>query len=515
MIEVRRALLSMHDKTGLLEFARALHAAGVQILSTGGTARALGEAGIPVIAVADHTGAPEILGGRVKTLHPRIHGGILMRRDVASDRAEAESGGIVPIDLVAVSLYPFEETVARPGATAGDCIENIDIGGPAMIRSAAKNHAHVVIVTHPDDYAVVTAEIRGAGGVSEETARTLAARAYARTAAYDAAIATWMAAHAATESPEVILRARRLSSLRYGENPHQQAAAHEVPGERGGVLQARIVQGKELSYNNIVDLDAAWCLARDLEAPGVAIIKHANPCGAAEGPDLASALAAARACDPVSAFGGVYAFNVPLTAAVARDLLDGFFIECVIAPAIEAAALQLLAQKKNVRVLEGSLPPRPRDGREWKRIAGGLLAQDWDDATAAPADLRTVTRREPTPSELRALSFAWRVVRHVKSNAIVFCSENATLGIGAGQSSRVDAAEIAILKARKHGLDLHGSAVASDAFFPFRDGLDAAAAAGATAAIQPGGSMRDDEVIAAANEHGMAMLVTGRRHFRH
>ena len=515
MIRVRRALLSMHDKAGLAEFARALHRMGIEILSTGGTAQLLEASGIPVTAVAAFTGSPEIFGGRVKTLHPKIHGGILYRRGHEGDEREAREQGVTGIDLVAVSLYPFERTLATPGATREDCVENVDIGGPAMIRSAAKNHAHVVVLTDPSDYAAVLAELAEQGGVGEATAAALAARAYARTAAYDAAIASWLARDAGTTPRSAVLAGSLAAPLRYGENPHQAASAYAVAGERGGVLQARMLQGKDLSYNNLVDLDAAWCLARDLRPPGVAIIKHANPCGAAEGDGLPSALHAARATDPVSAYGGVYAFNAPVTRETVQRLLDGFFIECVIAPDFEPGAVEILQGKKNVRVLQGDLPPMTRDGAEWKRLAGGFLVQDWDDAALETSELRVATSREPSESEMRALLFAWRVTKHVKSNAIVFCSERATLGIGAGQSSRVDSAELAVMKAAKHGLSLRGSVVGSDAFFPFRDGLDVAARAGATAAIQPGGSVRDDEVVAAADEHRMAMLMTGRRHFRH
>ena len=514
MIRIRRALLAVHDKAGLPGLARALHGAGVELLSTGGTAAAIEAAGVPVTKVADVTGFPELFGGRVKTLHPKIHGGILFRRDEPQDRREAEEHGIEAIDLVIVSLYPFERVVAS-GASAAECIENIDIGGPAMIRAAAKNHEHVVVVTDPSDYTALLQELQDQGGVSRHAARELAARAFARVSAYDAAVAAWMTHQSEADFDELVLRGHRVMPLRYGENPHQQAAAYAVPGERGGVLQARIVQGKELSYNNIVDLDAAWSLVRDLGTPGVAIIKHANPCGVAEGVSLHDALLRSRACDPVSAFGGVYAFNAPLTADAAAALVEGFFVECVMAPSFEPAALEALGTRRNVRVLEGRLAGARRDGEEWKRIIGGFLVQDWDDARLDEAELRVATKREPTESERRALLFAWRVTKHVKSNAIVFCGEDRTLAIGAGQSSRVDAAELAVLKAKKHGLDLRGSVVGSDAFFPFRDGVDAAAAAGATALIQPGGSVRDDEVIAAADEHGMAMLFTHRRHFRH
>jgi len=513
MIRVRRALLSVHDKSGLEALGRALVDAGAEILSTGGTSKALRAAGLPVTDVSAVTGFPEIFGGRVKTLHPRIHGGILMRRAVPEDVEVAAQQEIGAIDLVAGGLYPFEQTAMRDGATRADIIEEIDIGGPAMIRAAAKNHEHVVVLTDPADYPAVIAQLRDGGGVAEATARELAIRAFARTAAYDGAITSWMASEGAT-APEVLLRGRQQRSLRYGENPHQAATAFVVPGERGGVLQARVLQGKDLSYNNIVDLDAAWCLARDLDGPGAVVIKHANPCGVAQGASLVEALRVARACDPVSAFGGVYAFNAPLDEPLARALVDGWFVECVIAPRVDGAALEVLAHKKALRVLAGELPPTQRDGREWKRVTGGFLLQDWDDPTQ-PTPWKVVTRREPSAGELRALRFAWRVVQHVKSNAIVFCGADRTLGIGAGQSSRVDSVELAVLKSKKHGLSLEGSVVASDAFFPFRDGLDAAAEAGATAVIQPGGSVRDEEVVAAADERGMAMVFTGRRHFRH
>jgi phosphoribosylaminoimidazolecarboxamide formyltransferase/IMP cyclohydrolase len=515
MIRVRRALLSVHDKSGLEALGRALVDAGAEILSTGGTSSVLRAAGVPVTEVSSVTGFPEVFGGRVKTLHPKIHGGILLRRNVKDDIEVAAEQQIGAIDLVAGGLYPFEETAMLPGATLADIIEQIDIGGPAMIRAAAKNHEHVVVLTDPVDYATVIAQLRDQGGVATRTARDLAVRAFARTAAYDAAIASWMASADGVAAPEVVLRGRRQRGLRYGENPHQAATAFVVSGERGGVLQARVLQGKELSYNNIVDLDAAWCLARDLDGPGAVVIKHANPCGVAENPSLVDALRLARASDPVSAFGGVYAFNATVDEPLARALVDGFFVECVIARHVDEAALGVLSQKKALRVLAGELPPARRDGQEWKRLTGGFLLQDWDDASVDPAATKIATQRAPTEEELRGLRFAWRVVKHVKSNAIVFCGPDRTLGIGAGQSSRVDAVELAVLKARKHGLSLRGSVVASDAFFPFRDGLDAAAEAGATAVIQPGGSVRDDEVIAAANERGMAMVLTGRRHFRH
>ena len=516
MIRIHRALISVHDKTGLAELARKLHDIGVEILSTGGTAKAIAALGIPVRQVSDVTGHPEIFNGRVKTLHPKIHGGILFRRDDAGDAREAEEHGIGPIDLVVVSLYPFEQTVAREGVTQEEAVEQIDIGGPAMIRAAAKNHAHVVIVTHHSDYRRVLDELAREGCVSAAVARDLAARAFARTFAYDQAIAAWLSRRAEVLAPEhVEIEGSLRQPLRYGENPHQAANAYTVQGERGGVLQATVRQGKELSYNNIVDLDAAWCLVRDLARPGVAIIKHANPCGAAEGASLREALVSARCCDPVSAFGGVYAFNEAVDRVTAETLVADFFVECAIAPSWDAGALEVLAGKKNVRVLEGELPPERRDGKEWKRVTGGLLVQDWDDGPDDREAWRIVTKRTPTDREAAALAFAWRVTRHVKSNAIVFTAQDRTLAIGAGQSSRVDSVELCVLKAKKHGLSLAGSAVGSDAFFPFRDGVDAAAAAGATAVIQPGGSVRDDEVVAAADEHDMAMILTGRRHFRH
>ena len=511
MIRVRRALLSVHDKRGLVELARGLASAGVEIVSSGGTARALKEAGLaPVLEVSDVTGFPEMMDGRVKTLHPLVHGAILFRRDVAEHVRQARDAGIVPIDLVVVNLYPFERTAAKADATRDEIIEEIDIGGPALIRAAAKNHAHVAVVVDPEDYASILSELSAEGGISPATSARLATRAFARTGAYDQAIARMLAGDAAAPPS---LTGQRSFGLRYGENPHQAAEAFTVLGESGGVLQAALLQGKELSYNNIVDLDAAWVLARDLAAPGAAIIKHANPCGAAEGGSPKEAVEAARACDPVSAFGGIFALNAAVDGEVARSILDGF-VECVIAPSFTDEALEALAVKKSVRVLRGELPSRPRGGREWKRVTGGFLVQDWDDSPD-DAELRVVTSRHPTAAEVRALHFAWRVVRHVKSNAILFAAEQRTLGVGAGQMSRVDAVDIAVAKARKNGLDLRGSVVASDAFFPFRDGLDAVAAAGATAVIQPGGSKRDDEVIAAAEASGLAMVFTGVRHFKH
>jgi phosphoribosylaminoimidazolecarboxamide formyltransferase/IMP cyclohydrolase len=516
VIRLRRALVSVHDKTGLLDLARALAAARVEIVSTGGTARVLAESGVAVVPVQQVTGFPETLGGRIKTLHPLVHGGILFRRDDATHVRQCEELGIEAIDLVAVNLYPFEATVSATEVTPAEAVEQIDIGGPAMIRSAAKNHDHVVVVTDPADYGAIIQELAQRDGVTTETAARLAAKAFARTSAYDAAIAAWLSARQegpAAEPDRMTLTGALVSSMRYGENPHQAAAAYVVPGERGGVLQARVIQGKELSYNNIVDLDAAWTLVRDLRPPACAVIKHASPCGAAEAPTLLMAYEHAHACDALSAFGGVFAFNGTLDAATAAAMSE-HFIECVIAPRFEPEALAILTSRKNVRVLEGELPPARRAGREWRRVTGGFLVQDWDDARLDPT-LVIVTKRQPSPDELRAMQFAWSVVKHVKSNAILFAAPGRTLAIGAGQSSRVDSVDVAVSKARRAGLSLQGSAVASDAFFPFRDGVDVLASAGASAVIQPGGSKRDEEVIEAADEHGIAMAFTGRRHFRH
>jgi phosphoribosylaminoimidazolecarboxamide formyltransferase/IMP cyclohydrolase len=519
-VPVRRALISVSDKAGLVDFARALAAKGIEILSTGGSAKALRDAGIPVKEVSDHTGFPEILDGRVKTLVPQIHGGILARRDLPEHLAQMEAHAIAPIDLVAVNLYPFEATVAR-GAPFDDCVENIDIGGPALIRAAAKNHHDVSILTDPSHYAEVLAELE-AGGTTLELRRRLAGEAYARTAAYDAAIATWFAGQRNDPLPaRFAIAGTRRQTLRYGENPHQQAAFYTTD-TRPGIATARQVQGKELSYNNLNDTDAAFECAAEFAEPTVVIVKHANPCGVATAASLADAWDSALRCDPESAFGGIIAVNRTLDEAAAAKMA-AIFSEVIIAPDATEGAIAALARKKNLRLLlTGGLPDPAAPGMAYKSVAGGFLVQSRDAGRLTEADLKVVTKRAPTAEELADLLFAFRVCKHVKSNAIIYAKNAATVGIGAGQMSRVNSSRIAAWKAQdaadKAGLPQSlaiGSVVASDAFFPFADGLQAAVAAGATAVIQPGGSMRDNEVIAAADEAGVAMVLTGMRHFRH
>ncbi|WP_366555745.1 bifunctional phosphoribosylaminoimidazolecarboxamide formyltransferase/IMP cyclohydrolase [Aquibaculum sediminis] len=517
-VKIERALLSVSDKSGLANLGRGLAARGVEVLSTGGSAKALRDVGIPVIEVADYTGFPEIMDGRVKTLHPKIHGGLLGRRDLESHRQAMTEHGIGRIDLLAVNLYPFRETLAS-GADRATCIENIDIGGPAMIRAAAKNHSGVVVLTDPADYEAVMDEIRtNDGKVSAATCRRLAAKAYACTAAYDAAIAAWMSEQKEAALPaNLTLAAERVQTLRYGENPHQQAAFYRYGTARPGVATAEQLQGKELSYNNLNDTDAAFEAVCEFEKPAVVIVKHANPCGVAEGTTSAEAYRRALACDPISAYGGIVALNRPLDAETA-SLIVQVFAEVVIAPEIEPAAQEVLAGKKNLRLLRtGSLPDPAAPGLAMKSLAGGLLLQERDHGRIAPGDLKVVTQRTPSDAELADLLFAFRVAKHVKSNAIVYAKDGRTIGIGAGQMSRVDSSRIAAWKAREAGGEeaTKGSVVASDAFFPFADGLQAAIDAGATAVIQPGGSMRDEEVIAAADAAGLAMVFTGMRHFRH
>ena len=518
VLPVQRALLSVSDKTGIVELARELAALGVALLSTGGTAKALREAGVAVTDVSDVTGFPEIMDGRVKTLHPKIHGGLLGRSGV--DDAVMAEHGIAPIDLLVVNLYPFAQTVAKPGCTYDDAVENIDIGGPAMLRAAAKNHARTSVVVDPADYAALLDALK-AGGTGAAQRRAFAAKAYAHTAAYDGQIASWLSPRAADpDAPEAWPKTfhaslHLASALRYGENPHQRGALYlEAGAPQGIVATARFLQGKELSYNNLADADAALECVKAFDAPACVIVKHANPCGVAVAADLMTAYDRAYAVDPTSAFGGIIAFNRELDAATAGEILKRQFVEVVIAPSIAADALPLFAKKANVRVLAtGGL--RTHAGFEYKRIAGGLLVQDADSDALTAADLKIVTAKAPTDAQLRDLLFAWKVAMHVKSNAIVYAKDLQTVGIGAGQMSRVVSAKIASLKAEEAGLVVPGSVMASDAFFPFRDGIDAAAAAGIAAVIQPGGSMRDAEVIAAADEHGMAMVFTGRRHFRH
>ena len=523
---IRRALISVADKAGLVGLAKALDGQGVEILSTGGTARALRDAGLAVKDVSEHTGFPEMMDGRLKTLHPHVHGGLLAIRGNAEHDAAAAAHGIAPIDLLVVNLYPFEATAAK-GAPFADCIENIDIGGPAMIRAAAKNHVAVTVVVDPDDYGRVLEAMRSHGGATTADLRKmLAAKAYARTAAYDAAIGSWFADQVGERAPRWRSIAGILAQeLRYGENPHQWAAFYKTGERRPGVATAVQHQGKELSYNNLGDADAAIELIAEFDpriAPAVAIIKHANPCGVALGPTLAEAYRKALRCDPVSASGGIIALNGTIDAATAREI-TGIFTEVVVAPEATGEAKAIFAEKKNLRLLTtGALPDPRAEGVTFRSLAGGLLVQSRDKAVVDDLTLKVVTRRQPTPRELVDLRFAFRVAKHVKSNAIVYVRDGATVGIGAGQMSRVDSARIAALKAAEAAKAVgeaepltRGSVVASDAFFPFADGLLAAAEAGATAAIQPGGSVRDDEVIEAADEAGLAMVFTGRRHFRH
>ena len=525
---IARALISVFDKTGVVEFARELASLGVEIVSTGGTARLLREGGVEVRDVAELTGWPEMLGGRVKTLHPKVHGGILFQRGKSDDRKQVGEHGIVPIDLVVVNLYPFSATAAKPGVTPEELIENIDIGGPAMVRSAAKNFQSVGVVTDPGDYAAIAAELREKRELSLATRLNLARKAYARTARYDGEIATELerlsvsggaageiTIGALEKLPQRIhLALERRQSMRYGENPHQAAALYIPAGyPAAGLAGAKQLQGKELSYNNLVDLDSAWALAKEFHRPAVAIIKHNNPCGAAEQDDLRDAYLKALACDPVSAFGGVLAFNRALDADTAEEVAK-LFVECVVAPGFSEAALEKLAMKKNLRLLEMQSGEAVEE-LDLKRISGGMLAQEADRHELKDADLKVVTKRAPTPAETRALLFGWKVCKHVKSNAIVFAREGQTVGVGAGQMSRVDSVKIAVIKAATNGLDLKGSVVASDAFFPFPDGVEEAGKAGAVAVIQPGGSVRDADVITAANKLDMAMVFSGVRHFRH
>jgi len=520
---IRRALISVSDKSGLVDFARFLHGCGVEILSTGGTAQAMRDADIPVIEVGDHTGFPEILDGRVKTLHPKVHGGILGKRSDPAHLATMEEHDIDPIDLIVVNLYPFEATVAA-GADYDTCVENIDIGGPAMIRSAAKNHDGVTIVTDAEDYDAVIEDMKANdGATSPALRRRLAGTAYARTAAYDTAIGRWFAEQNDDAFPRRFsLSGTRVQSLRYGENPHQKAAFYATGNDRPGVATATQIQGKELSYNNLNDTDAAFELAAEFETPAMAIIKHANPCGVALGDTLADAYAKALKCDPVSAFGGIIAVNRPMDAAAAEAMKD-IFLEVVIAPEVTAEAREIFAAKKNLRVLEtGGMPDPAAPGLTTKLLSGGFLLQDRDSGRIGKDDLKIVTRREPSDREIADMLFAFAVCKHVKSNAIVYAKDGATVGIGAGQMSRVDSSRIAARKsedaaeaAGETDALVKGSVVASDAFFPFADGLLAAADAGATAVIQPGGSIRDEEVIAAADEASLAMVFTGMRHFRH
>ena len=532
MLKVRRALVSVSDKRGLIPFVSGLAELGVEILSTGGTCRQLREAGLDVIEVSEKTGFPEIMDGRVKTLHPKIHGGLLGRRGI--DEAVMEEHEIEPIDLLAVNLYPFEETIARPDATIDDAIENIDIGGPAMIRAASKNHDGVAVVVDPDDYHSVLEALRS-DELSLESRRRLAAKAYAHTASYDTAITKYLSKSLEDDplGDRFLYAGTLVDKMRYGENPHQDAAFYiDQQAPAGSLATAKQLQGKALSYNNIADSDAALECVKQFAEPACVIVKHANPCGVAVAGSITDAYDRAFKTDPTSAFGGIIAFNRTLDLATARAIIDRQFVEVIVAPAIAEDAAAVTAEKKNVRVLEvgewdsaaaasavgaasGVGAASSRDSFEFKKVGGGLLVQNTDLGRITADDLKVVTERAPTPEQVQDLLFAWTVVKFVKSNAIIFCKDNMTIGVGAGQMSRVYSTKIAAIKAGDEGLEVKGSVMASDAFFPFRDGIDAAAEHGISAIIQPGGSMRDDEVIQAANEHGLAMVFTGMRHFRH
>jgi phosphoribosylaminoimidazolecarboxamide formyltransferase/IMP cyclohydrolase len=520
MTAIKQALLSVSDKSGIVEFARGLAGFGITLISTGGTARLLRDAGLKVTEVADRTGFPEMLDGRVKTLHPKVHAGILARRDSPEHMAAIGEAAIPPIDLVVVNLYPFAATAARPGCTLAEAVENIDIGGPALVRGAAKNYPHVAVVTDPADYGPVLSELAAAkGALGPETRFRLAQKAFSHTAQYDGAISNYLtsldaAGHRTPFPQRLNLHFERVQPLRYGENPHQEAAFYRdlqpVPGSLGA---SRQLQGKALSYNNIADADAAWECVKGISEPACVIVKHANPCGVATAGSLADAYRNAFATDPTSAFGGIIAFNRELDVVTAQALTQQF-VEVVVAPGVAPEAGRVLAAKANIRVLEVTAAPGSNE-HDFKRVGGGLLVQSPDAAVIDAGSLRVVTRVKPDEAQVADLLFAWHVARFVKSNAIVFSGGGRTLGVGAGQMSRVDSARIAAIKAQNAGLELRGSVVASDAFFPFRDGVDAVVAAGARAIIQPGGSVRDDEVIAAADEHGVAMVFTGVRHFRH
>jgi phosphoribosylaminoimidazolecarboxamide formyltransferase/IMP cyclohydrolase len=518
LVRVRRALVSVSDKRGLVDLARALVRHGVELLSTGGTAKELAAAGLAVTAIADYTGAPEILGGRVKTLHPRIHGGLL-GRPTPEHEAEMAAHDIAPIDLVVVNLYRFRETVARPGVTVEEAVENIDIGGPSMLRSGAKNHERVAVLVDPDDYAALVAELDGNDGQTHAATRfRLARRVYAHTAAYDGAIAAYLSSlgedGARAHFPEVMTwQGRRVRALRYGENPHQQAAFYADDASGLSLARAAVLQGKELSYNNLLDLDAALVAVLEHAGPAAVIVKHGNPCGvASDAGGVTGAYLKARETDPISAFGGIVAVNREVDLTLARALSEAF-LECVIAPSFAADALALLAAKKNLRLLAtGALPATPEGGDTLRSVVGGFLVQSRDTGMVDARAAQVVSKRAPSSDELTALDFAWRVAKHVKSNAIVLANAGQTVGIGAGQMSRVDSVKLAVGKAV---LTVRGSVAASDAFFPFRDGVDALAEAGVTAVVQPGGSVKDAEVIACADERGLAMLFTSMRHFRH
>jgi phosphoribosylaminoimidazolecarboxamide formyltransferase / IMP cyclohydrolase len=520
-MKIRRALVSVHDKTGLVELGRALAALGVEIVSTGGTARLLRESGVAVRDVSDVTGFPEMMDGRVKTLHPKVHGGILARRDLPAHQAALEEHGIPPIDLVVVTLYPFEATVARAGVTLAEAIEQIDVGGPTMIRAAAKNHASVAVVTDPSQYQPILQELHATGGaLGDETRARLAREAFRRTAAYDVAIAGYLSAPSAIGAGDAFpatlrLEGERAMALRYGENPHQSAAFYRLRGAAPfGLGAMRQLHGPELGYNNLLDFSEALSLLLEFSEPAAVAIKHTNPCGVAVGPTVGAATAKAKASDPVSIYGGIVGVNRELDPSVVAELA-GIFVEILFAPAFAPEALEELKRtKKKCRVLE--VPTAVPSGMvEYRSVLGGLLAQSADDVDLDAGALKTVSRRAPTADELQALRFAWKVAKHTKSNAIVLASRDQVIGVGAGQMNRLDSARLAVMRAGEVGLATRGTVCASDAFFPFRDALDVVAKAGATAVIHPGGSLRDEEVIAAADQHGMAMVTTGLRHFRH
>jgi len=521
MAVIKRALISVSDKAGIVEFAKGLSRYGVEILSTGGTASMMREAGLTVKDVSEHTGYPEMLDGRVKTLHPKIHGGLLGLRDNPAHVAKMAEHDITPIDMVVVNLYPFEATVANPDCTLEDAIENIDIGGPTMLRSAAKNNQSVTVLVDPADYATVLDEMNANdGAVSRETNFRLALKVYQRTAAYDAAISNWLGKRVDAESAHfpsaLTFQYQRTEVMRYGENPHQKAAFYvESNIQEASIATARQLQGKQLSYNNIADTDAALeCVKQFNDGPACVIVKHANPCGVAYGETLLDAYQRAFSTDTESAFGGIIAFNRELDAATAQAIVDQQFVEVIIAPKVGSGVSEIVAAKKNVRLLEcGAWPEQPLPRFDLKRVNGGMLVQDLD--LELTAELKVVSKRPPTEAEMKDLLFTWRVAKFVKSNAIVYGKDGMTIGVGAGQMSRVNSARIAAIKAEHAGLEVKGAVMASDAFFPFRDGIDNAAAVGISAVIQPGGSIRDEEVIAAADEHGMAMVFTGMRHFRH
>ena len=515
---IRRALISVSDKQGIVEFAKNLSHLGIEILSTGGTFKLLNESGVTATEVSDYTGFPEMMDGRVKTLHPKIHGGILGRR--GQDEAIMAHHGIDEIDLVVVNLYPFKATIERDDCTLDMAIENIDIGGPTMVRSAAKNNKHVAVVVNAFDYADIVTEITAKGGLSQTTRTDLACKAFEHTALYDGAIANYLGAQHNTDSkfPRTFnTQLKKVQDMRYGENPHQNAAFYiEHDPKEASVSTALQVQGKALSFNNIADTDAAIECVKSFQDPACVIVKHANPCGVAVGTQITQAYEKAYSTDPTSAFGGIIAFNRELDAGTAQRIIDRQFVEVIIAPSISATAAKTLSPKPNVRVLScGKLPHLHTPELDYKRVTGGLLVQDRDLGQILEADLKIVSERMPTEAEMHDLQFAWKVAKYVKSNAIVYCKGGMTIGVGAGQMSRIYSAKIAGIKASDEALEVQGSVMASDAFFPFRDGIDAAAAAGISAIIQPGGSMRDEEVIAAANEHNISMIFTGMRHFRH